>query len=85
MIRTENGQRRYFDRNGKEIREGSHIKYLHGDRFLERTERVYMTGDGELGTDATNPSWIERGLAVPCEFGVYPLGNEETNNVVVVG
>jgi hypothetical protein len=84
MIRTENGQKKYFDRNGKEIKNGYLIKYLHGDRSLERTERVYMTADGELGIDATNPSWVERGLAVPCEFGIYPLGNEETNNVEVV-
>lgn len=84
MIKTENGHRRYFDRNGREITDGCRIKYLHGDRSLERTERVYMTADGELGIDATNPVWIERGLAVPCEFGIYPLGNEETSNVEVV-
>lgn len=84
MIKVENGQRKYYDRNGKEITDGCYIKYMHGDKSLERTERVYLTEDGELGIDATNPVWIERGLAVPCEFGIYPLGNEETNNVEVV-
>ena len=84
MIKVENGQKRYFDRNGKEITEGCEIKYTNGDRSLERTERVYMTADGELGTDATNPVWVERGLAVPCEYGIYPLTREETEMVEVV-
>ena len=84
MIKTENGKKRYFDKNGKEITEGCEIKYLHGDKSLERTERVYLTEDGELGVDATNPVWIERGLAVPCEFGIYTLTNAETEMVEVV-
>lgn len=84
MIKVENGKRRYFDRNGKEITEGCTIKYRHEDKSLERKEKVYLTDDGELGIDATNPAWIERGLAVPCEYGIYPLGNNETNEVEVV-
>lgn len=84
MIKTENGKKRYFDKNGKEITEGCEIKYLHGDKSQERTERVYLTEDGELGVDATNPVWIERGLAVPCEFGIYTLTNAETEMVEVV-
>lgn len=28
-----------------------------------------------LGTDATNPIWIEKGRAVPCEYGIYPFGS----------
>ena len=84
MIRTENGKKRYFDRNGKEITEGCKIKYLHGDKSLERTEKVYLTEDGELGTDATNPAWIEKGLAATCEYGIYPLTREETEMVEVV-
>ena len=83
MIKVENGQRKYFDRNGKEIVEGCTIKYLNGDRSLRRTERVYATEDGELGVDATNPIWIERGLAAPCEYGIYPLSNAETEMVEV--
>ena len=84
MIKTENGQPKYFDRNGKEITEGCKIKCLHGDKSLERIEKVYRTEDGELGTDATNPRWIETGRAVPCEFGIYPLTKEETEMVEVV-
>lgn len=84
MIKTENGKTRYFDRNGKEITEGCYIKYVHGDKSLERIEKVYKTEDGELGTDATNPKWIESGRAVACEFGIYPLNREETEMVEVV-
>lgn len=84
MVKTENGKKKYFDRNGAEITEGCKIKYLHGDKSLGRTEKVYLTEDGELGVDATNPAWIERGLAAPCEFGIYPLTKEETEMVEVV-
>jgi hypothetical protein len=84
MIKTENGKKRYFDKNGTEIKEGCRIKYPHGDRSLCRIEKVYLTEDGELGVDATNPTWIERGLAVPCEYGIYPLNKEETEMVEVV-
>lgn len=84
MIETENGKKRYYDRNGKEITDGCRIKYPHGDRSLERIETVYLTEDGELGTDATSPAWIERGLAAPCEYGIYPLTKEETEIIEVV-
>ena len=84
MIKIENGKKKYFDRNGKEITEGCTIKYLHGDRSLELIERVYRTEKDELGVDATNPIWIERGLAVPCEYGICPLTKEETEMVEVV-
>lgn len=84
MIEVENGKKIYFDRNGKEITEGCRIKRLHGDKSMERIETVYLTEDGELGVDATNPAWIERGWAVPCEYGIYPLTKEETEMVEVV-
>ncbi len=84
MIKIENGQKKYFDRNGKEITEGCKIKYLHGDKSLERVEKVYRTEEDELGTDATNPKWIEWGRAEPCEYGIYPLNEEDTEMVVVV-
>lgn len=84
MIKIENGKKRYFDRNGKEITEGCEIKYLHGDRSLQRIERVYRTEENELGVDATNPRWIATGRAVPCEYGIYPLTREETEMVEVV-
>lgn len=79
MIKTENGQNRYFDRTGAEIKEGSHIRFASG-----RVCKVYLCADGQLGIDATNPQWIETGRAVPCEYGIYPLTAEETDETVVV-
>lgn len=84
MIKVENGKYRYFDKHGVEITEGCEVRYPHGDRSLERVEKVYRTEDGQLGTDATNPKWIESGRAVPCEYGIYPFGNNETNEIEVV-
>lgn len=79
MIKYENGKLRYFDRNGAEIHEGDRIRYASG-----RVRAVYLTEGGDLGTDATNPAWIESGRAVPCEFGVYPLTREELEEVEIV-
>ena len=83
MIKVENGKKRYFDRNGKEITEGCKVKYKDGVR--NRTVyTVYLTEDGELGTDATNPAWIESGRAVPCEYGIYVFEEQETKEIEVV-
>ena len=71
MITYEGNKPRYFDKRGREITDG-------------RTEKVYLTTKGELGTDATNPRWVETGRALPCEYGVYPLSGDETNEVEVV-
>lgn len=79
MIKYENGTLRYFDKNGVEITDGCTILYLSG-----RTMTVYLTDSGELGTDATNPVWLERGWAVPCEYGIYPLTSEETDEIEVI-
>ena len=79
MIKIENGKYRYFDKNGTEITNGCTIQYEDG-----YTEKVYLTTDGELGTDATNPAWIKYRRAISCEYGIYPLGHNETNAVVVV-
>lgn len=84
MIKVENGQLKYFDRNGKEITDGCEIKYLHGDKSLQQIKKVYRTENDELGTDATNPKWIEWGRAVPCEYGIYPFNEEELEMVEVV-
>ena len=83
MIKIINGQKKYFDRNGKEITEGCKIKYTNlipKGKIME----VYMTEEGELGIDATNPKWIESGRAFPCEYGIYPLTEEETEDVEIV-
>lgn len=79
MIKVENGKNRYFDKNGKEIIKGSTVRYSDG-----RTEIVYETENGELGIDATNPKWIAKGKAFPCEFGIYPFGKLETESIEVV-
>lgn len=84
MIKIENGKRRYFDKNGVEITEGCKIKYSFGDRSMNSIKEVYLTEDGRLGTDATNPSWIKSGKATPCEYGIYPLDADETDEVEVV-
>lgn len=79
MIKYENGKLFYFDRNGTEITEGCKVRYTDGT-----IKEIYMTEDESLGTDATNPRWIEMGRAVPCEYGIYPLTREETDEVEVV-
>ena len=79
MIKTVNGMRHYYDRNGKEITEGSTIRYESG-----RVMEVVLLEDNQLGTDATNPKWIESGRAYPGEFGYYPLTREETEEVEVI-
>lgn len=84
MIKIENGKYRYFDKNGVEITEGCEIKFCHGDKSLARTEKVYLCENGELGTDATNPIWIDSGWAAPCEYGIYGLTVADTEECEVV-
>lgn len=57
----------YYDMNGEEIHEGDVVL------IDDNKEIVYLTDEGYLGIDATNPIWIENGRAVPCEFGIYPF------------
>ena len=57
----------YYDMNGEEIHEGDYVK------MDDKLEKVYLTDEGYLGWDSTNPTWIEMGRAVPCEFGIYPF------------
>lgn len=68
---------RYFDKYGQEINEGDYI-LIDG-----KYKRIYRTEDGELGTDATNPLWVKSGKAIPCEYGIYPLTTEETEESIV--
>lgn len=79
MIIYENDKPHYFDKNGNAITDGCTIRYPDG-----HTEKVYLTTDGQIGTDATNREWIESGRAAPLEYGIYPLGNLETNEVEVI-
>lgn len=59
----------YFDNKGQELQPGDFV-LLNGD---DTPKELYLTESGELGTDATNPAWIHRGWASPCEYGIYPL------------
>lgn len=70
----ENG--RYYDKNGVEIHDGDNIKWDNG-----KVEKVYLTEENELGTDATNPTWIEKGKACPCEFGIYPFTKADMTEI----
>ena len=70
------GRIHYFDKHGHELKEGDLVRYESG-----RTEKLYLTADGQLGTDATNPAWIRSERAVPCEFGIYPLGRESMKEI----
>lgn len=63
---------RYFDKNGEELFAGDEL--MCGDGKIRK---LYLTEDGGLGTDATNPHWIETGRAYPCEYGIYPLYVED--------
>lgn len=79
MIKRAVGKNIYYDKNGTEITAGCQIKYKDGT-----IRTVYLTNDNELGTDATNPKWIESGRAAPCEYGIYPLTLSESEEVIVV-
>lgn len=72
----ESDKRRYYDDGGKEIGEGDTI-ILNG-----KEEKVYATTDGFLGTDATNPAWIEKGRAYRCEYGIYPLNRDDKAKII---
>lgn len=75
IIRVPNGNDRYFDKNGVELFDGDTVK------FGDEVKKLYLTVDGELGTDATNPAWIKYGRAVPCEYGIYPLEISEMEKI----
>lgn len=79
MIKREAGKYLYYDKNGVQITAGCKIRYPDGN-----TCTVYAAADGELGTDATNPKWIESGRAFECEYGVYPLTSKDTYRVEVI-
>ncbi len=66
----------YKDATGKEIHEGDTV-FMDG-----RDRKVYATEDGYLGTDATNPYWIAKNMAVECEYGIYQF--TEADNPVLV-
>lgn len=68
---------RYFDKEGNELHDGDTIRWDSG-----KTEKVYATDHGYLGTDATNPAWVASGRAVACEYGIYPLEPSDMKEIV---
>jgi len=71
---------KYFDKNGERVYEGDYVRDYPDGEPMELFK--YESEDGEvigLGTDATNPIWIEEGRAVPCEYGIYPI--EDGSNI----
>ena len=50
-IIEEKGTYRYFEKNGTELKDGDIIRYDSG-----KEEKLYLTTNGRLGTDAINPS-----------------------------
>ena len=77
-IIEENGVFKYFDKEGNELHDGDMVHFEAGATVDGKPMdlKLYETEDGELGTDATNPSWIERGMAVACQYGIYPLNEK---------
>ena len=75
MIKKIDGRLHYYDKNGEEIFEGDYVR--NGDE-KPRKVLAWETEHGAegLGTDATNPFWIERGQAVEGEFGIYPFTDD---------
>ena len=63
----------YYDKNGVELNAGDYIRVNENGKPYMLYEWEDEYGNTGLGTDATNPVWIEKGRAVPCEFGIYPL------------
>ena len=79
IIEQQDGTCRYFDKNGTELHDGDSVKWESGT-----IKKLYATEEGYLGTDATNPYWIESGYAVECQFGVYPLNWNDMEEIVKV-
>lgn len=79
MIEDEEGKVHYFDNNGHELHDGDTVSIAGGE-----PKKLYRTDDGQLGTDATNPKWIEWGRASECEFGIYALDNVDMEDIVLM-
>lgn len=69
----------YHDKNGAILRAGDLIRWPDG-----QIDELVLTTDGELATDATNPTWIRLGLADPFDYGCYPLNREDMAEIVKV-
>ena len=69
----------YYDKNGKQISEGDLVRFDDG-----RIKTMYITEEGELGEDMTNPRWIENGWANECEYGILPLTTDDCAEAEVI-
>lgn len=69
----------YYDNNGDELHDGDYVSIGGG-----RPTKLYLTDQGFLGTDATNPAWIESGRAFPCEYGIYVLERGDMEDIELV-
>lgn len=78
--KCEDGTLQYFDRNGIEVLDGDYVLFSPDDP-KDKPKRLYLTTEGTLGTDATNPYWIETGRAVPCQYDIYPLTWGDTEHM----
>lgn len=74
------GKFRYFDNYGTELHDGDTVSIGGGE-----AQKLYLTDQGALGTDATNPAWIKNGRATECEFGIYPLEMSDMSDIVKIG
>lgn len=85
-IVEDNGVLRYFDKEGNELHDGDLVLFGASATIEGKPIRrkVYLTEHDELGVDATNPAWIERGLAVPCQYGIYPLDSTVMKDALLI-
>ena len=61
----------YYDANNNLLKDGDQV-FMDG-----RVRTVYLSEDGQLGIDATNPRWIKLGRADICEYGIYPFTEDD--------
>lgn len=78
IIVKDNGVYRYYDKEGNELHDGDIVVCDNGKEL-----KLYLTTEGELGTDATNPTWIETGRAYECQYGIYPLDSSDMEEIVL--
>lgn len=90
--------REYKDAFGIEIQKGDIVSWLEDGESREQaiaryecgkanSEKVYeWYSDGQygLGFDSTYPTWIECGKAYPCQYGIYPISDDDLQDIVVV-
>jgi len=70
----------YFDKHRNPILPG----YLVQVDGCSEPDKVYLTEENRLGTDATSKSWLKAGKAYPCMMGIYPFeGTVQGEDMIV--